>query len=150
MRIRTAAAVGFTGMLALLVGCGGSEPAAEPTDPPATTAPAGGGTAGPGDSGSDGPGGSDADGPEPAPAAFNAQASGTYDCGGQNVTVNGDGSDLHLAGTCGTVVINAEDATLVIDEAELIVVNGAGSHVTYGGDPEVVVNGEDASAEPAD
>jgi hypothetical protein len=48
------------------------------------------------------------------------------------------------------VVINAEQATVTVDEAELIVVNGAGSHVVYSGDPEVVLNGEDATAEPAE
>ncbi|HLU44589.1 MAG TPA: DUF3060 domain-containing protein [Natronosporangium sp.] len=144
MRIRTAAA-GFTGVLALLAGCSGGADPADRAEPPTTTAPAGDTPADP-----DGSGDSPSDGPEPAPAAFNDQTTGTYDCGGQNITINGDGSDLHLTGACGIVVINAAQATLVVDAAEMIVVNGADSHVTYGGEPEVFVNGEDASAEPAD
>lgn len=142
MRIRTAAAIVLTGALALLTACdSGSEPTG---DPPVSATPTSGDTTDGGDSGSEG---SEA---EPAPAAFNARATGEYDCGGQNVTVNGDESELHLLGLCGTVVINAEQATVTVDEAELIVVNGAGSHVVYSGDPEVVLNGEDATAEPAE
>lgn len=145
MRIRTAAAVVFTGALALLAACdGGSEPVEDP--PVSAGSSAGTPDAGPG---SGDPGESES-GEELAPAAFNARASGAYDCGGQNITVNGDESELHLLGTCGTVVINAEQATVTVDGAELIVVNGAGSHVNYSGEPEVVLNGEDTTAEPAE
>lgn len=86
-----------------------------------------------------------------APAAFNDDgARGTFDCAGQNVTINGHGADLHLTGSCAIVVINGERSTVVVDDAQMIVVNGENSAVTYSGEPEVVVNAENATAEPAD
>lgn len=75
-------------------------------------------------------------------------ASGTFECQSQNITVNGEDSDLHFTGPCGTVVVNGDRSTVVVDDAQVIVVNGEQATVTYGGDPEVVVTGEGASADP--
>lgn len=88
--------------------------------------------------------------PGPIPNTFNDEgASGTYECGNQNITVNGEDSDLHFTGACGTVVVNGARSTVVVDDAAVIVVNGEDAAVTYSGDPEVVMNGEGASAEEA-
>jgi Protein of unknown function (DUF3060) len=87
--------------------------------------------------------------PGAVPDTFNDEgASGTFECGSQNITVNGEDSDLHFTGPCGTVVVNGARSTVVVDDAQVIVVNGEQASVTYGGDPEVVVNAEDANAEP--
>jgi hypothetical protein len=153
MRIAQASASAvLVGVLALLgAGCGGDpeptdDPPTGPTSAPPATAPespTGGG------SGSGAPG--DGDGErERAPLVFNDEDStGTYDCAGQNVTVNGDDADLRLTGRCGTVVVNGERDRVVVEDAEVIVVNGEDARVTYSGDPEVAVTGEGASADPA-
>jgi hypothetical protein len=125
-------AVLLAGVLALLgAACGDdSEPAEDPTGPPAP------------------PQTSAVDHPGPVPNAFNDEgASGTYECGSQNITVNGEESDLRLTGPCGTVVVNGDRSTVVVDDAEVIVVNGEDAAVTYSGEPEVAVNGEGATAE---
>lgn len=146
MRIKTASAL-LVGALALLgAGCGGDDAADDP-DGPATTDPATPGAEGsPAEDEAD----SDADGAQ-APTAFNEEtASGSYDCGGQDVTINSETADLEFTGVCGIVVINGDDADVVVEDAELIVVNGENATVIYSGDPEVVVNGENATAEAAD
>jgi hypothetical protein len=136
-----AAATALVGMLALAggmgAGCGGDEP--EAPSPIDITAPGRPGAPDPTNGAA-----------APAPAAFNDdRTSGTYDCEGQNITVNSQDADLHLVGECATVVVNGERARVVIDDAELIVVNGEDARATYSGDPEIVVTGEDATAEPA-
>ena len=127
-------AVLLAALLALLgAGCGGDdpEPDADPTAPP--PAP---------------PETSAIDHPGPVPDTFNDEAAaGTYECGSQNITVNGEESDLHFTGPCGTVVVNGDRSIVVVDDAAVIVVNGEDATVTYAGDPEVVVNGEGATAE---
>ncbi|QSB15288.1 DUF3060 domain-containing protein [Natronosporangium hydrolyticum] len=146
MRIKTAAVL-VAGALALFgAGCGGDDAADDPDAP--TTAP----TPDPADSpDGDADGADDADDSGQAPTAFNEEtASGSYECGGQDVTVNSETADLEFTGACGIVVINGDDAEVIIEEAEMIVVNGENASVVYGGDPEVVVNGENASAEAAD
>jgi phage baseplate assembly protein gpV len=126
---------GALGVLVLLgAGCsddGGGETAPPddglPTPPPVTTPQATSGT---------------------SPTVFNDEgAVGTFDCAGQDITVNGADVDVHLTGACGTVVVNGDRVRLVVDDAAIIVVNGDESEVTYSGDPEVTVNGEDSSAE---
>lgn len=134
-----APAVLLAAVLALFAaGCGGDDdgsgedgaPTAAPPAPPQTSA---------------------IEEPGPVPNTFNDEgASGTFACESQNITVNGQDSDLHFTGPCGTVVVNGDRSTVVIDDAQVIVVNGVDATVTYTGDPEVVVNGEGATAEPAE
>jgi hypothetical protein len=146
MRIRTASAL-LVGMLALAgTACGGDSDAAEGSQPDPT------GSAAPGPETDPEQDAREVDGDgERAPAAFNNDnASGTFDCDGQNVTVNGEDADLHLVGTCGIVVINGEHARVTVDDAEIIVVNGAEAQLRYSGDPEITVNGENATAEPVE
>jgi hypothetical protein len=130
-----APAVLLAALLALLgAGCGGDDP-----DPDAS------GTTGPPPAA---PQTSAIDHPGPVPNTFNEEgASGTYECGSQNITVNGEESDLHFTGPCNTVVVNGARSTVAVEDAEVIVVNGEDATVTYAGDPEVVVNGEGATAE---
>jgi hypothetical protein len=117
--------------LALLAaaGCGGEDdPPVDGDDPvpPIATQPTGG----------------------TAPGVFNDEGvTGSYECGGQDITLNGAEADVHLTGACGTVVVNGDRVRLVVDDAAVIVVNGDDSTVSYGGDPEVTVNG-DSDAEP--
>jgi hypothetical protein len=122
-------------VLALLgAGCGGdgSDSDGEPTGPPPVP-----------------PQTSAIEHPGPVPNTFNEEgSSGSYECGSQNITVNGEDSELRFTGPCGTVVVNGDRSIVVVDDAEVIVVNGEDATVTYSGDPEVVVNGEGASAEP--
>lgn len=83
-----------------------------------------------------------------APGVFNDEGvTGSFECGGQDITLNGAEADIQLTGTCGTVVVNGDRVRLVVDDAAVIVVNSDDSTVTYGGDPEVTVNG-DSTAEP--
>jgi Protein of unknown function (DUF3060) len=132
--------MGRTGLPAVLLAtvlalaaCGDdSGPEADPTAPPPAPPPT-----------------SAIDEPGAVPNTFNDEgAAGTFECESQNITVNGEDSDLHFTGPCGTVVVNGARSTVVVDDAEVIVVNGEEATVTYAGDPEVVVNGEGASAEP--
>jgi DUF3060 family protein len=84
-----------------------------------------------------------------SPTVFNDEgAAGTFDCAGQDITVNGAETDVHLTGACGTVVVNGDRVRLVVDDAAVIVVNGDDSTVSYRGEPDVTVNGEDSTAEP--
>lgn len=93
--------------------------------------------------------GENGDGPATAPAAFNDDgAEGTYACGGQHVTINGENVTVHLTGECGAVVVNGAGSEITVDDAERIVVN-VDAHVTYSGDPEVTLNHDDAAAEEA-
>jgi hypothetical protein len=148
MRITPVATILVVGLLVLSGGsaCTGGEP---PDEPPASDAEAG-------------PAG-DPSGVAPADLAEDGLA-GSFDCGGQTISVGGSGVDVELTGTCLTVSVNGDDGTVAIETATTVVVNGRGnrvtvgeadtitvngddSHVTYSGDPVVTVNGTDATAE---
>src|SRR5690606_8310985 len=93
----------------------------------------GAGCGGDDDGGDDGSGGDQTTAPAPPPQTspvdepgavantFNDQgASGTYECQEQNITVNGEDSDLRFTGPCGTVVVNGDRSTVVVEDAEVI------------------------------
>lgn len=85
-----------------------------------------------------------------APTVINAiDGEAVYNCDSQSILLNAGGSQVDLLGPCGTVTINAVGAVVYIEDATAIVVNGAGVKVTYGGDPEVSINGADSTATPA-
>ncbi|MFD0556124.1 DUF3060 family protein [Stackebrandtia endophytica] len=91
-----------------------------------------------------------ADDASKAPTVINAiDGEAVYDCDGQSILLNAGGSQIDLLGPCGTVTINAVGAVVYVEDATAIVINGAGVKVTYGGDPEVSVNGADSTATPA-
>jgi hypothetical protein len=84
-----------------------------------------------------------------APAIFNKSTNGTYSCSGGTVSINGAGSTLHLTGQCDLVVVNGAGSHVEIDAASRIVVNAANGDVTYHGSAQVIVNGVNAKAHHA-
>ncbi|SDU85617.1 DUF3060 domain-containing protein [Jiangella alkaliphila] len=83
-----------------------------------------------------------------APGVFEEDGvTGTFDCAGQDIAINGAGAAIDLVGECGTVSVNGDDADVSVQSAASIVVNGAGCRVVYQGDPDVVVNGTGSTAE---
>lgn len=93
-------------------------------------------------------GGTDTDVPE-APDVINAIGEDqTFTCNGKSVIVNIGSVKLELLGECGTVTVNGVEAEVYVENATAIAINGSDVTVTYGGEPEVTINGTNSTADP--
>ena len=62
-------------------------------------------------------------------------------CQGNNVTVEGTGSQIVLSGNCNTLTVNGQGNQVDVEAVQAIVVNSDGNEIVYGGSPTIEDNG---------